>query len=146
MAEEPTHILRETHSMVNSLAQSLRAQGLYGKVGQFSGEGKDFQAWLADIEKQSFLLHATEEETKNMAYHSCKGIVSDFIRHRFQCFPQESWSDLKSMLRSEFSQYRHPDLAFNALTKLGREGVSPLKYMGTNLLNWWKRLSLWLMH
>jgi hypothetical protein len=78
-------------------------------VTPFEGNPRTFKQWVKEMEKKYALMSGKHNhEVPTLAYMTCKGSVSDFIkRYLDETEASESvpsWNDLKKLLKNRFSE------------------------------------------
>ena len=74
-----TELFKGLSGAVGTLAINSGAHGVGTKIEVYSGEPKGFKEWIMSLEKYALLTNANVAQTKCIAYHTSKGVVSDCI-------------------------------------------------------------------
>ena len=104
-------------------------------IKQFNGEPKEFESWIKQIEKHAFLFDCSDRKKQLVAYQTCTGLVSDYIKRYLESDGDKTWANLKENLHSRFSPVLDRPKAFEQLVSKKQKRDEDVQFFAERLLS-----------
>lgn len=101
----------------------------------FSGEPREFETWIKQIEKHAFLFDCSDRKKQLVAYQTCTGLVSDYIKRYLESDGDKTWVNLKENLHSRFSPVLDRPKAFEQLVNTKQKKDEDVQFFAERLLS-----------
>lgn len=102
----------------------------------FEGNPQDFETWLKQIEKHSFLFNCNDRKKQLVAYQTSTGLVSDYIKRYLESDARDkTWANLKENLQSRFSPILDRPKAFERLVSTKQKKDEDVQFFAERLLS-----------
>ena len=102
----------------------------------FEGNPQEFENWIKQIEKHSFLFNCNDRKKQLVAYQTCTGLVSDYIKRYLESDGTEkTWANLKENLHSRFSPVLDRPRAFEQLVNIKQKKDEDVQFFAERLLS-----------
>ena len=98
------HVLTSVQGAITLLNTLLSAPSLREIVPLYNGEENGFRDWIESVIKYSDVNNLDPAQRIDVAYVTCSGRVSDFIRKWKEDHVTGNWEDLKLQLVLRFSE------------------------------------------
>ncbi|MCG8104675.1 MAG: hypothetical protein N0C91_20110 [Candidatus Thiodiazotropha endolucinida] len=126
--------LKNVGDQMTGLSTAVNAQGVAKVIKSFEGNPKEFKEWIKGIEKYSILTRVPADQVKMVAYQSCKGPVSDFLKRHLAENQGQTWADIKKELTSRFAEVTDTQYALSLLRKVKQRAGESIQVYAERLL------------
>lgn len=126
--------LKNVGDQMTGLSTAVNAQGVAKVIKSFEGNPKEFKEWIKNIEKYSILTRVPADQVKMVAYQSCKGPVSDFLKRHLAENQGQAWADIKRELTSRFAEVTDTQYALSLLRKVKQKSGESIQVYAERLL------------
>ncbi|MEW8547173.1 MAG: hypothetical protein AB2693_26985 [Candidatus Thiodiazotropha sp.] len=104
-------------------------------IKAFDGNPKEFDTWIKQIEKHAFLFNCDDRKKQLVAYQTCTGLVSDYIKRYLDSSGDKTWTNLKDNLQSRFSPVLDRPKAFEQLVTIRQKRDEDVQFYAERLLS-----------
>lgn len=142
------HIMTEcagriAHSLDDFTFGDINGSGANNSEGKipfnikvFEGNPQEFETWLKQIEKHSFLFNCNDRKKQLVAYQTSTGLVSDYIKRYLESDARDkTWANLKENLQSRFSLILDRPKAFERLVNTKQKKDEDVQFFAERLLS-----------
>ena len=143
-----THVMTEcagrlAHTIEDFSFGDINGPGVNNNEGKipfnikvFEGNPADFEVWLKQIEKHSFLFNCNDRKKQLVAYQTSTGLVSDYIKRYLESDAHDkTWANLKENLQSRFSPILDWPKAFERLVNTKQKKDEDVQFFAERLLS-----------
>lgn len=128
-------IFRDLTVQLANVSAAVGTQSIAQIVPAFSGNSKEFRAWIKAIEKYAMLTELGDDKKKLVAYQSSSGSVSDFIQRYLRENRNHTWEQLRTELSSRFAEITDPQHAFMLLRSVRQQPNENVQIYAERLLS-----------
>ena len=111
------HVFQNLALEMGKVSTALGAQGISQIIAPFEGDSRKFKDWVMSIEKYALFTDLDDNGVKRVAFQSCRGPVSDFIRRYQITNPAVTWNAFDGFA-NRFSEVVDEQHAFMLLRKV----------------------------
>ena len=104
-------------------------------IKNFDGNPRDFDSWVNQVEKHAFLYECNDKRKQLVAYQTCTGLVSDYIKRYLESEGTKTWANLKENLQSRFSPFIDKLKAFEQLVNIRQKKDEDVQFFAERLLS-----------
>lgn len=126
--------LKNVGDQMSGLSTAVNAQGVAKVIRSFDGNPREFKEWIKNIEKYSILTRVPADQVKMVAYQSCKGPVSDFLKRHLAENQGQAWADIKKELTSRFAEVTDNQYALSLLRKVRQKQGESIQVYAERLM------------
>ena len=118
VAQVPVN-LGNVGKQLSSLCLELKASQVINGIPKFDGSGHTkFIEWLKAMEKSKLIIGADDERMRGLTMGTLTGAAADFAIRGIQQNPDVSWEDIRSNMKSRYSDLADAQFAKQSLKNL----------------------------
>ena len=89
---------------LQNISRSVASSGIKESIKQFNGDRKDYKEWIKSVEKYCKLMELPEDRSRQIAFWTATGEVSNYIHRYLSDHPQGTWGQMKGDLGLRFAE------------------------------------------
>ena len=98
------------------------------------GNPREIDTWVKQVEKHAFLYDCSDKRKELVAYQTCTGLASDYIKQYLESEGTKAWANLKENLHWRFSPFIDKPKAFEQLVNIKQKKDEDVQFFAERLL------------